>query len=68
MANTEKLTCKEVSRIFSDGLDHDMEPAQRARLRLHLVICETCRSVEQQMTFLRQALARLGKDEPPPPR
>lgn len=65
MSTSEKLNCKEVSRILSDGLDRDMDAAQRARLRLHLVICETCRNVEQQLGFLRRALEKLGRDEPP---
>jgi predicted anti-sigma-YlaC factor YlaD len=57
--NTEvKLSCKEVSRILSDGLDADMRPPLRARLRLHLVMCEACRNVEQQFDLLRRLVRR----------
>ena len=52
--SVEKLKCSEVARILSDGLDADMAPAQRARLRMHLVICEACRNVEQQFSLLRR--------------
>ena len=61
--STEKLTCKEVARILSDGLDADMPAPQRARLRLHLVVCEACRNVEQQFALLRRLVRRAGPDE-----
>ncbi len=62
----EKLDCKAVSRLISDGLDQTMEPRDRARLRLHFVICQTCRDVDAQMAFLRRAMQTLGqRDEPP---
>ena len=54
---TTKLTCHEVSRILSDGLDKELPAGERARLRLHLVVCDACREVEQQMAFLREALS-----------
>lgn len=57
-----KLDCREVSRLLSDGLDKDLPANERARLRLHLVVCEACRSVEQQLGVLRDALRRLGID------
>jgi len=61
-----QLTCQEVSRLISDGQDQDLPPNERARVRLHFVICETCRDVNEQMGFLRRAMARLGRDDPPP--
>jgi predicted anti-sigma-YlaC factor YlaD len=61
--------CQEVSRLLSDGLDQTLPAADRARLRLHLVMCEACRNVSDQMQFIRQAVKRLGPaDEEPPPR
>jgi predicted anti-sigma-YlaC factor YlaD len=58
-----KLSCKEVARILSDGLDAEMAPGERARLRLHMVICEACRNVEQQFGLLRRLVR---KSEPGP--
>jgi len=59
-----ELDCKEVSRLISAGQDQDLEPAERARLRLHFVMCSTCRTVDEQMAFLRQAMRRLrDRDE-----
>jgi predicted anti-sigma-YlaC factor YlaD len=64
----DDLDCKQVSRLISDGQDKQMPPFDRARLRLHLVICEACRNVDEQMQFLRRAMRRIDKDkgEPPP--
>mgnify|MGYP003454558497 FL=1 len=65
----EKLTCKDVARILSDGLDEEMTAAERARLRVHMVICEACRNVEQQFDLLRRLVRKSGPsdgdDEPP---
>jgi predicted anti-sigma-YlaC factor YlaD len=69
MTAPEKLTCKEVARILSDGQDAAMAPAERARLRLHMVVCEACRNVEQQFALLRRLVRKSGPDDPgDPPR
>lgn len=61
-------SCQEVSRLLSSGLDDRLPAADRARLRLHLVMCQACRNVSEQMQFLRQAMKRLGEqDRDPPP-
>jgi predicted anti-sigma-YlaC factor YlaD len=62
-----KLDCQDVSRLLSDAQDKDLPAAERARLRLHLVICQTCRNVDEQMQFIRQAMKRLGDEENKPP-
>jgi predicted anti-sigma-YlaC factor YlaD len=62
---SDDINCKEVSRLISDGLDKTMVPRDRARLRLHFVMCQTCRDVDAQMAFLRRAMQGLGKEEPP---
>ncbi len=61
--------CQAVSRLVSEGLDSDLPAADRARVRLHFVICGSCRQVQAQMAFLRQAVRALAADEgrPPPP-
>jgi hypothetical protein len=33
-------------------------------MRLHLVMCRTCRNVDEQMDFIRRAMRRLGSEEP----
>ena len=62
------LDCKDVSRLISQGLDEDLPPGERARMRVHFVICETCRNVDEQMQFIRRAMRKLGDDDLPPPK
>jgi Putative zinc-finger len=59
-----ELDCKEVSRLISEGLDQAMPAPERARLRYHFVICQTCRTVDEQMKFLRRAVKELDKGPP----
>jgi predicted anti-sigma-YlaC factor YlaD len=66
--SVEKLTCKDVARILSDGLDEEMTSTERARLRVHMVICEACRNVEQQFDLLRRLVRKSEPsdgDDPP---
>lgn len=62
----DDIDCKEVSRLISASLDETLPTADRARLRLHFVICETCRHVDDQMKFLRRAMKMLDKHDPKP--
>jgi hypothetical protein len=55
------LSCKEVTRLVSQGLDRRLGFAERLRLRLHLAICDGCTNFRKQVTFLRKALVELGK-------
>ena len=58
------LDCKAVSHLLSAGLDEDLPVPDRARLRLHLVMCQNCRNVDEQLAFLRSALQALGREQP----
>ena len=54
------LSCKQVSRIVSQGLDRELGFTERVRLRVHLAICDGCTNFKKQTEFLRRAVARLG--------
>ena len=56
-----KIDCKDVSRQISEGQDLTLPPADQARLRLHFVICETCRNVRDQFDFLRRAMGQFQR-------
>ena len=58
------LSCKQVTRLVSQGLDRELGFSERVRLRVHLAICDGCTSFRDQMAFLREAMARLA--DPPP--
>jgi hypothetical protein len=60
--------CQQVSRLISEGLDQKLSAPERARMRLHFVICQHCRTVDEQMKFLSRAMKQLGRDDEGAPR
>ena len=60
-----RLSCKEASRLISDGMDRRLPVAERVALRLHVGICDACTRFTAQVQFLRRALKAFpGPDEP----
>jgi predicted anti-sigma-YlaC factor YlaD len=60
--------CREASRWLSRLLDEQVPLAERALLRLHLVMCEDCRNVDAQLRLIREAMQRMARGgEPPDP-
>lgn len=59
-------SCKEVTRLISEGLDRDLGFGERVTLRVHFVVCKGCRNFENQVARLRGAMRDLGgaEDEP----
>ena len=57
------LDCKQIARLISDGLDQPLPVAERAQMRLHFVMCRGCRTVHEQMSFMRRAMRQLGQQE-----
>ena len=55
-----KLTCREASRLISQGLDRQLGFAERFKLRVHLAICDACSNFKKQVDFLRRAVKQLG--------
>ena len=62
------LSCKEVTRLVSQGLDGELTLGERTALRLHFAICEGCRNVNRQLSFLRLAVKKLSAGEDDSPR
>ena len=57
------IDCKQMARLVSDSLDRAMSPAERTRMRLHIVTCESCRNVDEQMGCLRRTMRQLGREQ-----
>lgn len=53
------LTCKETTRLVSQGLDRELAFGERVALRVHLAICLGCRRATAQMRFLRRAVREI---------
>ena len=54
------LSCKETSRLLSEGADRNLGFGERVALRVHLAYCIGCRRTRRQMAFLRRAVQRLA--------
>jgi hypothetical protein len=57
------LTCKETSRLVSQGLDRKLGLGERIAVRLHLAICRGCADFSRQMEFLRRATRGLAAED-----
>ena len=55
-------SCKETTRLLSQGEDRKLAFGERVALRLHLAICNGCRNANAQFKFLRLAVNRLSRD------
>lgn len=55
-----KPTCKEVHKLTSESLDRELTMIERARVRMHLLVCNACRNFTDQMTLIRRAMRQLS--------
>ena len=58
------LSCKDATRLVSQGLDRKLGLAQRVALWVHLAICDGCTTFSRQAAFLRKAVRELGSRHP----
>ena len=56
------LSCKETTRLLSQGADRQLAFGERVALRVHLAICQGCRNVNAHFRFLRLAVNNLARD------
>lgn len=54
------LSCKQTTRLLSQGEDRKLAFGERVALRVHLAICNGCRNVNAQFRFLRVAVRDLS--------
>ncbi len=57
------LSCKEATRLVSQGQDRSLGFGERAVLRVHFAICRGCRNAARQLEFLRRAMVRLAEQD-----
>ncbi|HXZ55795.1 MAG TPA: zf-HC2 domain-containing protein [Burkholderiales bacterium] len=59
-----RLSCKEASRLISEGMDRRLSLSEKIGLRLHVGICDACTRFTSHVQFLRRALKAFpGPDE-----
>lgn len=52
------LTCKEATRLCSEGMDRPLELRERLTLKMHLLMCAGCSNYNAQMARLRAMTRR----------
>lgn len=55
-----KPTCKEVHKLTSESMDRELTMVERARVQVHLVVCNACRNFTDQMNLIRKAMRRMA--------
>lgn len=60
------LSCKDVTRLISESMDHSLPLAKRAGVRFHLLICRFCARYERQLLLIREIMRRLAATEAKP--
>ena len=58
-----KLDCQEVSKLLSERQDKELPASEVARLRVHMVMCDACRNVNEQFDFIRRAMRRIADED-----
>ncbi len=61
------LTCETATRLISDGMEQPLGLRERARLRMHLWICDGCANFQRQARVLRQLAGRYAAGLAPGP-
>ena len=61
-----KPTCKEVHRLVSEQMDRDLSLIERARLRVHMLVCDACTNFGAQMKLIRSAMRQFPTDNDRP--
>ena len=57
------LSCKDVTRLLSESMDHSLPLGKRVGVRLHLLICRFCARYERQLLLIRETVRRLAAME-----
>lgn len=58
------MTCEEALLAISAALDGELPPMERARLSEHLVACESCRELAEDLRVLTDALEDSDREPP----
>jgi anti-sigma factor RsiW len=64
-ADVEHVTCQEFVEVLTDYLDGALEPAERADVERHIVICRGCSNYIEQMRSTIDLLGRIGEQDGP---
>lgn len=57
------LTCEEASHLASEGLDRKLSRGERWALRVHTVVCRSCRQMMKQLDAMRLLLSKMSQSQ-----
>jgi hypothetical protein len=57
------LSCKDVTQLLSESMDHSLPLGKRIGVRLHLLMCKFCARYERQLLIIRDTVRRLVATE-----
>ena len=60
------LSCKDVTRLISESMDHSLPIGKRIGVRLHLLMCKFCSRYERQLLLIRETVRRIVATEEKP--
>lgn len=66
-AEVEHVTCQELVELLTEYLEGVLDPAVRADVERHIVICRGCSNYVEQMRCTIDLVGRAGDDEPDEP-
>jgi hypothetical protein len=60
------LSCKDVTQLISESMDHSLPLGKRIGVRIHLLMCRFCARYEKQLLLIRDTVRHLvaGGDKP----
>jgi len=54
------FSCKDVTRLVSESMDHSLPLGKRIGVRVHLLMCKFCARYERQLIVIREAVRHLA--------
>ena len=60
------LSCKDVTQLLSESMDHSLPLVKRTGVRLHLLMCRFCARYERQLLLIRETVRRIVASEEKP--
>ena len=60
------LSCKGVTRLLSESMDHSLPLGKRVGVRLHLLICKFCARYKRQLLLIRETVGYIVTTEEKP--
>jgi len=52
-------SCAHAAQLSSRAMEQPLTPAERLRLKMHLMMCKRCSNFSRQIQFLRRASGKL---------